>query len=247
MAYYDALELESIKGIRKAEPVIDVPVEITKGWMTENSIVIGLEKKNSFYRLTDQYNRPVSIPDKGILVAHSIAEELSIKPGDRIKLKLYMGAVKEKDVKVAGIVKQYVGFSCYMNINELGQLTEEGIHATGALLKVEGGKGEDVTKALFKISGVETVESRTGIYRDYMQFLDLMYLFVGFMVFFGTIMGFAIIFNTTVINIMERRRELASLKVLGYTSREYEKCTAGTDRNGEKRKYEGTGRASGES
>jgi putative ABC transport system permease protein len=66
------------------------------------------------------------------------------------------------------------------------------------------------------------VEGRLNAFKSFMQFMDLMYVFVGLMITFGTIMGFAIIFNTTIINIMERRRELASLKVLGYTHREIE-------------------------
>jgi putative ABC transport system permease protein len=128
----------------------------------------------------------------------------------------------EKDIKVAGIVKQYAGFSCFMSINEIGDMAEEGTYATGALINVKSGTEASVVEKLYEISGVETVEARADGYKDFLQFMNLMYTFVGFMIFFGTIMGFAIIFNTTVINIMERRRELASLKVLGYTGREVE-------------------------
>lgn len=109
-----------------------------------------------------------------------------------------------------------------MNLNELGAILGEGRFATGTFIKVEQGTDDAVTKELFKIPGVETVEGRLNAFKSFMQFMDLMYVFVGLMITFGTIMGFAIIFNTTIINIMERRRELASLKVLGYTHREIE-------------------------
>ena len=157
-----------------------------------------------------------------MLMAHTIAEKLEIEPGDTVKVKLYLGKVLEKDVRIAGIVKQYAGFSCYMNMRELGELAEEGVFTTGALISVKAGKEEEVIDKLYEMPGIETVEARVDGYYDFMQFLDLMYTFVGFMIFFGTVMGFAIVFNTTVINIMERRRELASLKVLGYTGREVE-------------------------
>lgn len=221
-SYYDALELKKIDGVQKSEPILEIPMEITKGWRSEDTLAVGLIKDNSFYRLVDGRRMPVKVPDKGILVAHSIAEKLSIKPGDTIKVKLYVGDIKEKDIKVSGIVKQYAGFNCYMNLEELGKLTGEGLFSTGALMGVKTGRGDEVTGELYKMPGVETVEARTNIYEDFMQFMDLMYTFVGFMIFFGTIMGFSIIFNTTVINIMERKRELASLKVLGYTARELE-------------------------
>lgn len=221
-SYYDAIELKSLNGIRKVEPILEVPIELTKGWRTEETLAIGLINDNSFYRLIDEIRAPVKVPGSGILIAHSIAEKLDIKPGDTVKVKLYLGKVLEKDVKVAGIVKQYAGFSCYMNIKELGELAEEGIYATGALISMKAGSEDLVIDKLYEMSGIETVEARADSYKDFLQFMNLMNTFVAFMIFFGTIMGFAIVFNTTVINIMERRRELASLKVLGYTGREVE-------------------------
>jgi putative ABC transport system permease protein len=221
-SYYDALDIEKIKGIQKAEPFIEIPIEIQNGWRKQDTLVIGLVDNNSCYRLVDEKRNPVQVPEKGILVAHVIADKLSIKPGDRITIRAYLDGVKEKKVKVAGIVKQYAGFNCYMNLNELGAILGEGRFATGTFIKVEQGTDDAVTKELFKIPGVETVEGRLNAFKSFMQFMDLMYVFVGLMITFGTIMGFAIIFNTTIINIMERRRELASLKVLGYTHREIE-------------------------
>jgi putative ABC transport system permease protein len=221
-SYYDALELRSIEGIRKVEPVLEIPVEIQNGWRKEETFAVGVIEENDFYRLIDDNFTPVKVPEEGMLIAQTIAEKLDIKKGDMVKVKLYLGDIFEKDIKDAGLVKQYAGFNCYMNIKELGRLAEEGAFATGALASVKAGKDEAVIKELYDISGIETVEARNDVFKDFATFLELMNMFVGFMIFFGTIMGFSIIFNTTVINIMERRRELASLKVLGYTSKEVE-------------------------
>lgn len=221
-SYYDALELESIEGIRRVEPLLELPVEIKNGWKEESTLLVGITGENDFYRLVDSSFMPVKLPEEGMLMAHTIAEKLDIRAGDTVKIKLYLGKPLEKYVKVAGIVKQYAGFSCYMNIDELGRLSEEGRFATGALADIRPDKYDSASRELNDISGIETVEVRSDVFKDFEQFLQLMNTFVGFMIFFGTIMGFAIIYNTTVINIMERRRELASLKVLGYSAREVE-------------------------
>lgn len=221
-SYFDALELKNIEGIRRVEPLLEIPAEIQKGWRKEQTSMVGITRDNDFYRLVDSSFTPLEAPEKGVLVSQSIAEKLNVKKGDTIKAKLYLGNIFEKDIKVEGIVKQYVGFNCYMNIKELGRLTEQGLFATGAVVSVKGGKEETVIKELYDINGVETVEAKDDTFKDFAQFLELMNTFIGFMIFFGTIMGFSIIFNTTVINIMERRRELASLKVLGYTGKEVE-------------------------
>lgn len=222
VSVYDALDLKSVKGIKKIEPILEVPIEVRHGWKTKGTLAVGLTPQNSFYRLINENRSPIGVPENGILIAHVLADSMSIQPGDTVIVKPYMGTVTDKKVKVAGVVKQYAGFNCYMSLDELGALTGEGRFATGALLTVEKEQEKAVYDDLLDIPGVETVESRMGGYRGYMQYMDLMYFFIGLMVVFGTIMGFAIIFNTTIINIMERRRELASLKVLGYTGREIE-------------------------
>lgn len=221
-SYNDALELRSIEGIKRVEPLLEIPAEIQRGWRKKQTSIVGISRDNDFYRLVDSSFTPLKVPEKGVLISQSLAEELDIKKGDMIKVKLYLGNIVEKDIKVTGIVKQYVGFNCYMNIKELGRLTEQGVFATGAVVSIKGGKERTIIKELYDIPGVETVEARDDVFKDFAQFLELMNMFIGFMVFFGTIMGFSIIFNTTVINIMERRRELASLKVLGYTGKEVE-------------------------
>ncbi|WHH57444.1 FtsX-like permease family protein [Petroclostridium sp. X23] len=221
-SYYDAHELKNIEGIKKSEPLLEVPIELKNGWRKEETTLIGVVDHNFFYHLIDVQRESMDMPESGLVVSHGMADKLSIKPGDMVTIKTYEGTTKEKDVKVVGLTKQYISFNCFMNIEALGDLMGEGKFATHALIKIDPGMGSKVVKELFKIPGIETVEGRLAAYEGFMEFLDLLYVFVGLMITFGAIMGFAIIFNTTVINIMERRRELASLKVLGYTHREIE-------------------------
>ncbi|MCX7921241.1 MAG: FtsX-like permease family protein [Clostridia bacterium] len=221
-SYYDALELSKVKGVRRSEPIMEIPVEIKKGWNKKNTLLVGLVDDNSFYNLIDENQRPIQLPNDGMLMAKSIADRLMVKAGDTVTVRFFAGTVKEKDVKVAGIVKQYTGFSCFMSLKQEGSLLEEGNFATGALIKADKGMYSAVKEELFKIPGVEVLENRLNDYKAFTKFLELTYMFIALMVLFASIMGFAIIFNTTVINITERRREFASLKVLGYTRGEVE-------------------------
>lgn len=218
----DALELNRLKGIRRSEPVLEIPAQLINGWIKEDTLVVGLTRRNTFYRLTDVNQKTVSVPAKGILIAESLAEKLRVSKGEVISIKTYQGRILEKDIKVTGIVKQYAGANCYMDLEELGGLLEEGGFANGALLGIEDGMERTVRKEIFKIPGVETLESRLNSYRAFLQFMEFIYTFITIIIIFGSVMGFAIVFNTTVINITERRRELASLKVLGYTAGEIE-------------------------
>ncbi len=223
VSYYDTFDLKSIDGIKKVEPIIEIPVEIRKGWRKESTVVIGTAQDTSFSKFIDPELQPIKLSEEGILVAKVLADKLDIKPDDTIIIRPYIGSMEEKKVKVVGISKQYLGFNCYMNIDELTALLEQPKFATSALINIEESENSDIEKELIEISAVESVDSRLDNYYEYMDYMKLTYTFIGLMVVFGIIMGFAIIYNITVINIMERRRELASLKVLGYTSKEIER------------------------
>jgi putative ABC transport system permease protein len=156
------------------------------------------------------------------MIASLINEKNGIKPGDTVTVKFILDGIKKKEMTVSGIAKQYAGSSCFMDIDTLGKILGQGKFATGVLIKVDKGMEKAVEKELFKISGIKTVENRMDGLNGFKEFMNFMYGFIGFMIFFGIAMGFAIIFNSTSINIMERRRELASLKVLGYSRWEIE-------------------------
>lgn len=222
-SYDDVLEMKRIKGIEDVEPILEVPVEMTNGWRKKETVLVGITNQCSLYRLKDETLKSVHVPAEGVMVAEALAQQLSVKKGDILTIKSFLGNVEEKEVRVAGLVKQYAGLMCYMNLKELGVLLEEGKFGTGALIKVEKGAGEFVEKELYDIPGVENVEGRIDAYFALQEMIAFMYIFISAMLIFGIIMGIAIIFNTTLINIMERRRELASLRVMGYTTKEIEK------------------------
>ncbi len=224
----DVMALESVGGVASAEPVVQLGVEIIKGWQKRETVLIGLAKSNKFTRLIDDDLKPMELPDEGIVIAHMLARSFSIKKGDMITVKTYIGNFKLKDasreiikrVRVAAIAKQYAGINCFMSEKALKDFLGEGSFATGAYIKTQKGRGTEVKKKLLEYSGIDEVQGRLDIYNAFMDQLKFMKVFVTIMIIFGGVMGFAIIFNSTLISIMERMRELASLKVLGYTQYE---------------------------
>ncbi|RCX20845.1 FtsX-like permease family protein [Anaerobacterium chartisolvens] len=154
-----------------------------------------------------------------------VAKKLDIKVGDTVIIETPFDKVRKAKNRliVTGIVKKYMGNNCYLPITSMGDILKEGVYATGAVVKSDTGMFEKAKRELLKIRGIKMLQSRIEEYENSLQMFDIVYLFVAIMIIFGSIMGFASIFNSTVINIMERRRELASLKVLGYTKAEIEK------------------------
>jgi len=225
VAYYDALDVQSIRGVTKVEPVTEIGVEIIKDWIKKDTVLVGASENNAFYRLINERDERIALPEDGILVSQMIAEKFPVKVGDIITVKAFVGNLKVKEsskeikkkMRVVGIAKQYAGINCFVSMKTMREFMDEGKFVTSLLLKVERGMESHVRAELSKINAVDMIERRVDAFDGFMEQMKFMKVFVGVMVSFGTVMGFAIIFNSTIINIMERSRELASLKVLGYT------------------------------
>jgi len=218
----EALDINNISGVKKAEPITEFPCEVKSGDKKEESMLIAPVKNSSFYHLQDKNKENKDIADSGVLIAEALAEKFNVTTGDELTFKIYGSKVVEKKIKVAGIVKQYAGFNCFISKDELAKIMGEDNITTGALLGINKEQDKAVRKSLNNISYIDMIESRDKAYKDFNALIEFFYLFMAIMVAFGVVMGFSIIFNTTVINIMERKRELASLKVMGFKRREIE-------------------------
>jgi putative ABC transport system permease protein len=220
--YDDVFTLRSINGIKKIEPIYDLPVKIEHNWKSEDTLIIGISE-DSFYRLLDSKNNSIKVSNDGILIPNTLSKSFDIKKGDYVKIHAFAGSKIEKDVLVTGIIKQYSGSMCYMSIKGVQKLINSGNISNAALLKIQKHKEERIKDKLFDVPVIKNIESKTETLEKFNKLLEFFYSFIYLMFVFGAIMGFAIIFNTTLINIMDRQRELTSLKVLGYTRQEIEK------------------------
>ncbi|HNY10354.1 MAG TPA: FtsX-like permease family protein [Candidatus Wallbacteria bacterium] len=228
VSYYDALDIQSMRGVTKVEPLTEIAVEIIKDWVKKDTVLVGAAENTAFYRLINERDERRELPEHGILVSQMIAEKFPVKIGDIVTVKAFVGNLKVKEsskeikkkMRVVGIAKQYAGINCFVSMKTMREFMDEGKFVTSLLLKVERGMKSYVRSELLKINAVDSVEGRVDAFDGFMEQMKFMKIFVGVMVSFGTVMGFAIIFNSTIINIMERSRELASLKVLGYMTGE---------------------------
>ena len=107
-----------------------------------------------------------------------------------------------------------------MNIETLNKhLNKPGL-CTGALISTQYYKSNEVKKELYNMSGVKSVDGRLTLYKDYLKYMDIIFMFFIIMIVCGAVMGITVIYNVIVIQIEERQREFATLKVLGFRNDE---------------------------
>ena len=218
-ALYD---MARMTGVRRAEPLLQYPFELRNGWRHVDTGIIGVPSDARMTRLLDVNERPVEIRGPGLILAEALADELGVRPGDSLRIKPLMGKItRERDVQVRKVVQQYLGSAAYMEIGALSRFLDEPFAMNVALLEMHPDTSSDLVRYLKDVPIVAAVELSVDAYASLQEVLaDAMAIMATTISLFGGIIAFAIIYNTTIISLVERQRELASLRVMGFTKKE---------------------------
>ncbi len=212
-------ELGRFPGVKRLEPMLEVPATLKYRWLEKDSVILGLPHDAFLYNILTDKGERVAPPREGIVLAQRLADELGTRVGAELLLESYWARDTLK-VEVVGIVPQYLGSNGYMEIEALNKLLGLGSLATAALLSLED-EAIPALRERYREAKPVAVMEESGALLD--TFDELMASF-GYMQYvfavFGFIIAFAIIYNTSIVSLSERKRELASLKVMGMTSGE---------------------------
>ncbi|WP_206459238.1 ABC transporter permease [Anaerovorax sp. IOR16] len=199
------------------EGKIEYPFELTNGNKKQSVIIVGIDKDTSFYSFKEKNGTPIMVPQNGILLSENLAKALQVEKGDAVRIKSFLHGREDVYLRVKGIIKQALGMNAYMEIGAMGeQLLEKNI-ITGVYVN---SKDEKINEKLLHASNVATVMSVADTLAVYEEYMELMALSMGFMVLFSGILGFCIVYNATIISVMERQMEFSSLRVLGFRKKE---------------------------
>ncbi|MFH1422171.1 MAG: FtsX-like permease family protein, partial [Planctomycetota bacterium] len=211
-----ARELAHLREVKRAEPVLEVPVEIRNGWRKKSLSITGIEKNGELHRVLDVGSRRVRVPEKGVLLEKRIADFLGVKVGDTVKVKPLIGRKKEKELIVSSVTEGYLGLSAYMEIGTLSWLLGERKVATSALLSIDKEQAHSLEKKLKDYPAVASIQPKESLIKAFDDTLkSAMYIAVIQLLIFAGLISFSIIFTMTSVSIAERERELASLRVIG--------------------------------
>jgi len=205
--------------VHAAEPEFDYPFTLKSGWRTKDVAVMGIVPDGRMLNLRTVDGRRIEVGEDGLVLTEHIAETLHLRPGDSVVMKPLMGRIKRSStVRVRAVVRQLLGSGAYMNIRALSRLLDEPFALNAVLLRVEEDGEEQLGQHLKDVPGVAAVEFKGDSRRKIEETLAAsMAMSNVFMAIFAGVIAFAIIYNSTAISLTERTRELASLRVLGFS------------------------------
>ena len=206
------------------EPVLEAPATLKNGWLKKEVTLMGLTKDSTLYNILDKSGQHVEVPDQGVLLSEHLAESLNVKAGDVIYVESPWRrdplGEKGENLLVKGVVPQYVGLNAFMVDTELQRFLRQGEISTSMLVKMDQSEVGQIKSKYRNASNVSSIESLKDTGDKIRKMMDSFGFTVWLLAILGGITGFALIYNSSIISLSERKRELASLRVLGMTPRE---------------------------
>jgi putative ABC transport system permease protein len=210
--------LKSLPGVSHAEPTRAAPARIRFEHRSYRAAVQGVGNDGTLRRLLDRSMRRIELPQDGVILTDYLANILGAQVGDILTVELLEGNRAVRQVPLAGVVSEYVGVNAYMRLESLNHFMREGDTVTGAYLAVDAPLETKVYQELRGMPAVASTSSRRRVlqaFYDLMAEQSLMFSYINTML--AAFIAIGVIYNTARITLSERSRELASLRVLGYT------------------------------
>jgi len=213
--------LREVDGVARVEGVVTAPATLTGPAGRYPSVLTALPEDTELHGfvLPDGTRTSLSATD-GVLVGIGARPILGAEPGEMLTLRsAHLGMTEQ--VRLAGYVDEPLGTFVYSSHAHVRDLAGSDLPVTGALV----GFAPDVDREAVRreISGLEMVaayEDAQALVAVYQDFTGLFYGFVGGALVLGGLMASAILFTTMSVNVLERAREIATLRASGVRRRE---------------------------
>ena len=190
----------------------------------EITIVVpeNLKKMDKFIHLQDRKTQnPIKLNNKGIVLTEKIARDLGVKAGDEIEL--INSDDKKVKIKVSNITENYISHYVYISPENYTKLFEKDLdfNRVIGILNNPSVKIEDkLSKKLFDIDTIDGITFNTASKETFHNTIKNLNYVVLIMIISAGALAFVVLYNLTNVNISERIREIATIKVLGFYDKE---------------------------
>jgi putative ABC transport system permease protein len=163
----------------------------------------------------------MALPEAGLILSEALADALAVQPGDLVTVEVLEGARPTVTLPVSGISLGFVGLGATMDIGALNRLMGEGALVSGLNLMIDARQEADFYAAAKSAPKTELI-TVTALMRERFQetLAENITVMISVYVTLATIIAVGVVYNFSRIALSEQGRELASLRVLGFTNRE---------------------------
>ncbi len=217
-ALYD---LDSMPGVIEAEPTRSVAAILRNGLRSYRGGITGMPMQPRLSRAVDARERSIPMRSDGIILSSGLARRLAIEPGDLLTVEVREGRRPTVEIPVIAVAESLMGSPAYMQIDALNRVLNEPERVSGAFLRIDSTMAAPITRNLRNMPLVAGVALKSDSRASLQKMMDqgagaMRYV----MAVIAGVITIGVIYNAARVAQAERARDLALLRVLGFTRAE---------------------------
>lgn len=213
------LEVQRLPGVDHAEPLLDMSCTFVHGSHRKRGGITGLLPHARLTTPRDQDGNAVRIPPNGLAMSRAMAGILHVKPGDVVTVQPVKGRRDDLQMPVVSIVDTYIGLTVYADLHYLSRLLGEELAISGVQVMADPRRESRLAlyQQLKRLPVLRAVGARNEVIANLQKIVEVQRIFINLITIFAGVIFLSSLLNTSLISLAERRREVATLRVLGYT------------------------------
>jgi putative ABC transport system permease protein len=228
-------EVEHLPGVLAVEPYRSVAVRLRHGHYHRKLAIVGRAPNADLSRVLDKDNHPVELPQSGLLLSKRVAKLLHVSRGDMVDIEILddsrgQGSLDATSIgtrrstrrlPVAGVIQSFLGLAVYMDLNALNEMLDEAPVVSGVHMAIDDSQTKSLFKAIKGLPAVSSIALQGASLAKFRETLAKnLTIMTSVYVVLSIIIAFGVVYNSARIQLSERAREFASLRVLGFTKGE---------------------------
>lgn len=212
-------DFEHLPGVLAVEPMRIVGTKMSVGPVTHRGSLTGIKGDAWLQPIFDDASaRVVPVPPIGLVLGTVLAEKLGVSIGDKVWLEVLEGRRPELSMPVVGLVETYIAMPAFINIDALNRMLKERPSAEYVSILIDRREEAAFYAKLKELPMVSAVMLRqAAIDSFYGTIVEHIMVFVTLFAGLACGLGFGVAYNAARIALSERGRELATLRVLGFS------------------------------
>lgn len=223
------MEVRRLPGVLQAEPQQFHAAVLRHGHLEKRASISTVGDPDSLARVVDDDGREYTPDGTGLLISDRLAEALDVGAGDTITATFESGLRETFELPVSGVVEQYFGLGAYLSHTHLNELFRQSPRMTVANITLANPSApvefdERVTDLPNVIGTIDMTENRSSFVETISQNILVVTTVYAIL---GSIITVGVCYNSARIQLSERARELASLRILGFSNFDVAKVLVG--------------------
>jgi putative ABC transport system permease protein len=215
------MQIARLSGVLAAEPYREVPARVRRGSIERRVLISGRPPNADLNRVIDVNLRPVMLPQAGLAISDMLARILDVRVGDLVEVDLLEGRRRTVSLPVTALVEDYFGIRAMMDAAALARLMREAPAVNTVNLSLDAAGADRFYRAIKAMPTVSGLASQRASLANFRASLAVLVTTMGgIYTGLAAVIAFGIVYNSARISLSERARELASLRVLGFTRAE---------------------------